>query len=193
MEAAVTRIYTRNGDDGTTALIGGSRVSKDSERLDAYGTVDELNSWLGLIRSHPLPDPVDTILQRVQNDLFTVGAGLAVPDAARAEELGVPILPDAAVGALELDIDRCEAELKPLNQFILPGGAPSAALLHLSRTVARRAERCCVALARTSRVPPSILRYLNRLSDLCFVLARFINARAGRPEPNPTFEKPDSR
>jgi cob(I)alamin adenosyltransferase len=136
---------------------------------------------------------VDTILQRVQNELFTIGAGLAVPDAASAEELGIPILPDAAVQALEQDIDRCQADLKPLKQFILPGGTPSAALLHLSRTVARRAERRCVALARTGSVPPSILRYLNRLSDLCFVLARLINARAGRPEPNPTFGKPDSR
>jgi cob(I)alamin adenosyltransferase len=193
MEAAVTRIYTRTGDDGTTALIGGTRISKDSERLDAYGTVDELNSWLGLIRSHLLPDPVDAILRRVQNDLFTVGAGLAVPDSARPGDWDVPVLSDTAVRALEQDIDRCEGELQPLSQFILPGGAPAAALLHICRTVARRAERCCVALARTGPVQPSILRYLNRLSDLCFVLARFVNARAGRPEANPAFEKPDWR
>jgi cob(I)alamin adenosyltransferase len=187
MEAAVTRIYTRTGDDGTTGLIGGARLSKDSQRIDAYGTVDELNSWFGLIRSHSLPEPVDRVLRRIQDDLFTLGAGLAVPEGGEAKNRGIPEIGPGAVLALEQDIDQCETELPPLNQFILPSGVVPGALLHLARTVARRAERACVALARVEAVDPNILRYMNRLSDLCFVLARLVNARAGQTETHPTF------
>lgn len=185
----MVRIYTRTGDDGTTGLIGGKRVSKDHLRIEAYGSVDELNALLGVVRSYSPPEPVERILQRIQDDLFTIGAALALPAGADRNRYKVPDVAAADVTALERDIDECEQQIEPLGKFILPGGTTAAALLHLARTVARRAERECVSLARAEALDPQILRYLNRLSDLCFVLARLVNRRSGQPEPYPTFGK----
>jgi cob(I)alamin adenosyltransferase len=183
----VTRIYTKTGDSGTTGLIGGTRVPKSAPRLDAYGTVDELNAVLGAVRGHPLPEPVPAIVARVQDELFTLGSRLALPAGADPSRWSIPPVTASMITRLERDIDACEAELEPLRQFILPGGSHAGALLHLARTVARRAERACVALAPDDPVAPEILAYLNRLSDLCFVLARFVNRRAGIAEAHPTF------
>ena len=184
----MARIYTRTGDDGTTGLIGGKRVSKDDLRIEAYGSVDELNSVLGMVRSYDPPEEVQEILGRVQDDLFTIGAQLATtPDAAGTARPSFAALTADAVRVLEGWIDRCQGELPPLGQFILPGGIVPGALLHLARTVARRSERCCVRLAHADAVAPGVLSYLNRLSDLLFVLARFVNARARAPEAHPTF------
>jgi cob(I)alamin adenosyltransferase len=183
----VVRIYTRTGDDGTTGLIGGDRVYKDSLRIDTYGTVDELNSVLGVVLSIGVPKPVQQILSRIQNDLFTIGAALATPGREAQGKYDIPEIQDSDIRVLEAEIDRCEEELPPLSQFILPGGTEAAALLHLARTVARRAERGCVSLARSDWVNPQILRYLNRLSDLCFVLARYVNHAIGATESHPTF------
>ena len=185
----MTRIYTRTGDDGTTGLIGGRRVSKDSSRIIAYGTVDELNAVLGLVRGHGLPERVDGIVGRVQDDLFILGAHLALPQGADQSTWAIPPVTVEHIQALERDIDACQTELPPLHQFVLPGGTVPGALLHLSRTVARRAERYCVALAREEQIDAQIVRYLNRLSDLCFVLARYVNHRSGKPEHHPTFGK----
>ena len=185
----MVRIYTRTGDDGTTGLIGGKRVSKDHLRIEAYGSVDELNALLGVVRSYSLPEPVESILQRLQDDLFTVGAILALPAGASRERYNVPDITEAHVTELEKGIDECEQQVEPLRQFVLPGGTTAAALLHLARTVARRAERECVSLARAEALDPQILRYLNRLSDLCFVLARLVNRRGGQPESHPSYGK----
>ncbi len=183
----MTKIYTKTGDDGTTGLIGGARVSKDSPRIEAYGSIDELNAVLGVVRSYPLPEGLDEVLRRIQDDLFTVGAGLAVPPGKDPTEYRIPALGEESLVALERDIDECGASLEPLSSFILPGGAAAAAMLHLARTVARRAERRTVKLADLEAVDPLVLRYLNRLSDLCFVLARFVNYRESRSESHPTF------
>ncbi len=181
------KIYTKTGDDGTTGLIGGKRVPKDSPRIEAYGSVDELNAMLGVVRGLGLPADIDGLLEHVQDDLFTVGAALALPRGSDPADWGISGLPVEAVDALEQGIDLCQRTLAPLDKFILPGGTPPAAMLHLARAVARRAERCCVALARSEEVDPTILRYLNRLSDLLFVLARSMNQRAAKSEPHPTF------
>jgi cob(I)alamin adenosyltransferase len=185
----MTRIYTKTGDDGTTGMIGGKRVHKDDLRIEAYGTIDELNAHLGIAAAHPLPERARRILARIQDDLFSIGAELALPAGMDREKWGIPSIRDEDVRALEIDIDACEADLVPLRSFILPGGSAAGARLHLARTVARRAERCCVALLHTSEVDPQIIRYLNRLSDLCFVLARFINHEYSQPETHPTFGK----
>lgn len=179
------KIYTRAGDAGKTGLFGGDRVRKNHPRVAAYGDVDELNAALGVaLAAEPRAFARD-LLERVQRDLFTIGAELATPDSAklsRALKDG-PLKPDATL-ALEAEIDRCQATLAPLDRFILPGGAPKAAALHVARTVCRRAERAVVALAESDVVlSPHILTYLNRLSDLLFVLARVANAAAGAPEP----------
>ncbi len=185
----MAKIYTKTGDNGTTGLIGGIRVSKDNPRIEAYGSVDELNAIIGVVRSYSLSEPLNKILERVQDDLFIIGADLALPEGASRSEWGVPALAEDVVKALERDIDECEGSLQPLRQFILPCGTPAAAMLHLARTVARRAERGCVRLSRTAAVDPLILRYLNRLSDLCFVLARLVNKQENRSEEHPTFGK----
>jgi cob(I)alamin adenosyltransferase len=185
----LTRIYTKSGDDGTTGLIGGERVPKDSARIEADGSIDELNAALGVVHSYSLPERLDKILEHVQDDLFTVGADLALPQGTNRADWGIPALPEKAVQTLENEIDECDSNLEPLRQFILPGGTPAAAMLHLARTIARRAERCCVTLARAEPVDPLIVRYLNRLSDLCFVLARFMNRQEAKPESHPTFGK----
>ncbi|HEY6109589.1 MAG TPA: cob(I)yrinic acid a,c-diamide adenosyltransferase [Gemmatimonadales bacterium] len=174
------KIYTKTGDEGETGLFGGDRVPKDHRRVAAYGDVDELNAAMGLARATAPVDFEDPLLQTIQRDLFTVGAELATPDPARlAKALGGPPLGDAEVTALEQAIDRLDAGLPPLKAFILPGGAPKGAAFHVARTVCRRAERTVVGLARETPVSPAIRRYLNRLSDLLFVLARAANARAG--------------
>lgn len=171
------RIYTRKGDDGTTDLLGGRRVSKDSRRVEAYGSVDELNAYLGLAQVHLRAHPrFAEMLQQIQNDLFTAGAELATP-VGRA----VPVAPigEAHVQRLETWIDEMEGNLPPLRHFILPGGSPGAAALHVARTVCRRAERRVVTLYRTEAGNPHLIIYLNRLGDLLFVMARAVNAAEG--------------
>lgn len=170
------KIYTKTGDAGETGLFGGTRVSKASARVAAYGDVDELNSVLGVARLHPIDEARDALLQQIQSELFDVGAELA---ARPGKDVGIPLVDDGDIERLERAIDAAEEELAPLESFILPGGSPGAAHLHLARTVCRRAERSVVGLAAGEAVRPEIVRYLNRLSDLLFVLARLANTRAG--------------
>jgi cob(I)alamin adenosyltransferase len=172
------KIYTKTGDQGDTGLFGGPRVGKDAPRIEAYGTVDELNSVLGIARAQGLDAEFDALVAKIQNDLFAVGAQLATPDPAHVASARVGA---AEIAALEQAIDRFESRLEPLRQFILPGGCPAAAYLHFARTVCRRAERRLVALMRTPSEPiaPEPLVYLNRLSDLLFVMARVANRSAG--------------
>lgn len=172
------KIYTRKGDTGETGLIGGLRVSKHAPRIEAYGTVDELNALLGVARAVGAPNRVDQVLDHVQNKLFVVGAQLANPVPPETHQ---GALDEAAVLRLEEMIDLFESELEPLKQFILPAGTLLAAQLHHARAVCRRAERRAVELAAVAgeQVAPQILIYLNRLSDLLFVLARLANAHAG--------------
>jgi cob(I)alamin adenosyltransferase len=177
------KIYTKSGDGGETALFGGARVRKDDPRVAAYGTVDELNAAIGLARSTLPMDFEDALLETAQRALFTIGAELAAPDPAKlAKALPGPPVGSSNVEELERAIDRLDARLTPLRGFILPGGAPKAAALHVARTVCRRAERRVVALARIAGVSPALIQYLNRLSDLLFVLARAANAAAGRED-----------
>jgi cob(I)alamin adenosyltransferase len=174
------KIYTRTGDDGETSLFGGTRVPKHDPRVDAYGEVDELNAWLGFVRASRLDDDLDEALVHIQRDLFALGAQLADPSDAVAARVTKAVLGDADVERLEALIDRLEGELTPLRRFILAGGTPAGAALHVARTVCRRAERRMTALAPP--VDSSLLRYVNRLSDLLFVLARVVNHRGGVPE-----------
>ena len=174
------KIYTRTGDSGDTALFDNSRVSKADPRVDAYGEVDELNAWLGLVRAAGLDADLDQALIRIQRDLFAVGAQLADPSDRLAPRVTKAFVADSDVERLESLIDRLEQELPPLTRFILAGGAPAGASLHVARTVCRRAERRIVALVPAA--DPVIVRYVNRLSDLLFVLARVVNHRAGQPE-----------
>ena len=176
------KIYTRTGDAGGTALFGGTRVSKDNPRVAAYGDVDELNACLGSVRAQgELPGDVAGILEHIQKDLFALGARLADPRQAVGDRAAKAALGDADVQRLEEWIDRFDVELPPLRRFILPGGGRAGAGLHLSRTVCRRAERSIVALG-TGAVEAPLLAYINRLSDLLFVLARAVNHRSGHPE-----------
>jgi len=181
------KIYTKTGDHGDTGLFGGPRVRKDAPRIEAYGAIDELNSVLGMARSQGTTGPLDALLQRIQNELFALGAQLATPDPAAHHTAFVG---PAQITALEQAIDTFEASLPPLTQFILPGGVPVAATLHLARTVCRRAERRLVSLMHQSSEPISdaLLIYLNRLSDLLFVLARATNFAAGSSDV--AWEKP---
>ena len=177
------KIYTRTGDDGDTGLFGGGRVPKDHRRVAAYGAVDELNAVIGLARAFEPVAFEDGLLQDIQRDLFAIGGQLASPDPAKvAKALMKAALSEERVTELERAIDSAESSLAPLKGFILPGGTPKAAALHLARTVCRRAERCVVTLAREASLAPTILPYLNRLSDLLFVLARRANATAGRAD-----------
>jgi cob(I)alamin adenosyltransferase len=185
----MTRIYTKTGDDGTTGLIGGKRVQKDAARIEAYGVIDELNAVIGVACASPLPDRVRRVLCRVQDDLFSIGADLALPAGMERVRWGVPSLGDEEIAALEREIDACQSLLPELQRFILPGGSVPGSMLHLARTVARRAERRCVALAHAEPVDAQVIRYLNRLSDLCFVLARYVNQENGQRETHPTFGK----
>jgi len=174
------KLYTRTGDAGDTSLFGGTRVRKDDPRVDAYGEVDELNAWLGLARASSIDPELATELQRLQRDLFALGAQLADPADKIAARVTKAALVDDDVARLERLIDKMEDELPPLRRFILAGGAPAGAALHVARTVCRRAERRIVALDPS--VDAVLLRYVNRLSDLLFVLARVANHRAGVPE-----------
>ena len=181
------KIYTRTGDEGDTGLFGGGRVPKDHVRVEAYGAVDELNAALGLaivpLAADGEPELVGR-LRRVQEDLFAIGADLAAPapEDGGGNRAHIPPLPADRIPEMEGWMDAAEERLEPLRDFILPGGTEGAARLHLARTVCRRAERRVVALARVARVDPTVVRYLNRLSDLLFVLARAVNQRAGTPD-----------
>ncbi len=176
----LTRIYTRAGDAGETSRGDGRRVPKTDPRIEAYGTVDELNSALGLALAGPLPAEFRPWLEEVQNDLFDLGADLSVPLEDERERLRVT---QAQVARLEELCDRVNERLEPLKSFVLPGGGEAAGRLHVARTICRRAERLAVALDRAERQNPAALAYLNRLSDLLFILARAANADAGAPEP----------
>ncbi|NDJ62510.1 MAG: cob(I)yrinic acid a,c-diamide adenosyltransferase [Chloroflexi bacterium] len=174
------KIYTKTGDAGETSLFAGGRVRKSDIRVEAYGTADELNSFIGLARAYPLPDPAPEWLEQIQNDLFTVGADLATPNDAKVDWL--VRLDAAAATRLETAIDSMDGQLTPLKTFILPGGTPAAATLHIARTVCRRCERICVDLAAEQSVNVHVLTYLNRLSDFLFTLARWVNQQAGESE-----------
>ena len=177
------RIYTRTGDEGTTGLFGGGRVDKHHPRVEAYGDVDELNAALGLARAAESMSRIDEVLVPVQRDLFAIGALLATPDRERMhQQLEKARIDDERIAQLERAIDDGEAELEPLKAFILPGGTPKSAALHVARTVCRRAERRVVHVSRDIPIPPMVIVYLNRLSDLLFVLARVANKRAGAGE-----------
>lgn len=169
----LTRIYTKGGDKGKTSLSSGTRVHKHDPRVAAYGTVDETNATVGMVRLHTEGE-VDELLSRVQNDLFDLGADLATPEVENPEYPPLRIT-EAQVERLEQEIDRINANLAPLKSFILPGGSPAAAHLHLARTVSRRAEREITALAENDSINPEAIRYINRLSDLLFVLCRHVN------------------
>ncbi len=173
------RIYTRGGDDGTTGLFGGARVSKHDVRVCAYGDVDELNAVLGWARAAGLPEPVESVLATVQADCFRVGAVLASPP---GRDPGICPVSEEDVQGLERAIDALEARLPPLKVFVLPGGCEGAARLHVARTVCRRAERSVVHLGEQDSVDLVHVRWLNRLSDLLFVQARLANVEAGRSD-----------
>ncbi len=170
----LSKIYTRTGDDGTTGLGDGTRVAKDSARVNAYGTVDEANSTIGLLLAAELPDGVRELLTRIQHQLFDLGGELCIP--------GHAAVFDADVDALEARLDHYNDDLPPLKDFILPGGGEAAARCHIARTVVRRAERDAVTLSRHDAVRPQAIRYLNRLSDLLFVLARVLARSSGHGE-----------
>lgn len=175
------KIYTRTGDSGETGLFDGTRVSKHDLRVEAYGDVDELNAVLGLVRAAGVGPDLDERLQRLQRDLFALGSRLADPRHRIAERVTKAALVDEDVTRLEAWIDEAEAQIPPLRRFILPGGSQAGALLHVARTICRRAERRIVSLGQDA-VDPGVLAYVNRLSDLLFVLARLANARAGVAE-----------
>lgn len=171
------KIYTRTGDLGETSLFGGARVAKNDARIEAYGTIDELSSHLGVARASGIPSEVDAVLEQVQRDLFDVGAHLASPGTSR-----FPGVDAQRIAELESAIDAMERELAPLKNFILPGGSLAAAQLHVARTVCRRAERLVVALQDDTPATLSTIAYVNRLSDYLFVAARFANRRADVPD-----------
>jgi cob(I)alamin adenosyltransferase len=171
-------IYTKTGDGGETGLFGGGRVAKDDPRVDAYGEVDELNASIGVARSAGLDPDLDELAQAIQEQLFTVGSVLATPRGTKAEQ-SIPKIESQWIADMELEIDQFDTEIPALRHFILPGGSPSAASLHLARTICRRAERKVVALSRTGAVGPEVVKFLNRLSDLLFTMARVSNQRAG--------------
>ncbi len=177
----ITRVYTRTGDDGTTALGAGSRVPKDSLRVSAYGTVDELNSSIGVVRAAGVHADLTPVLESLQNELFHLGAELCMP-AAEGEEPQGPCIQDRHITALEELMDRLMAELPPLENFVLPAGSMAAAHLHGARSICRRAERLVVSLAREEWVRPQPVTYLNRLSDALFVMARYENLRRHVPD-----------
>lgn len=195
----ITKVYTKTGDAGETGLAGGQRLPKDHQRIEAYGTVDELNSALGVARLHVKDPYLSGVLERIQHQLFDLGSDLAVlgPDKVR---YGMPEFSAAAVSWLELQIDAATSELPPLKEFILPAGQPGAAHLHVARCICRRAERLSVGLAREDEVSAQVIPYLNRLSDALFCFARLENLRHGtgdvlwskaaaRGEPEPAAEE----
>ena len=170
----LSKIYTRTGDSGSTGLGDGSRVSKDDLRVEAYGTVDELNSVVGFLLMAALAEKIRGCLVRIQHELFDLGGELCMP--------GTTLIPDAYIDALERDLDSFNDDLPPLKDFILPGGSEAAARCHLARTIARRAERRVISLAREQQVNPAAIRYLNRLSDFLFVIARVLARADGGAE-----------
>ena len=174
--ARLTKIYTRTGDKGSTGLVGGQRVSKDSPRIWAYGTVDELNSAIGLARAFKPDKKTDAVLAGIQNALFDLGAELATPGPSHFR------IAQRRIDALEKLMDECNDKLGPLREFILPGGTPVGAQLHIARTICRRAERFCVRLAAKEAIGTLVVPYLNRLSDALFVLARWANRKAGKKD-----------
>ena len=177
------KIYTKTGDEGDTGLFGGGRVGKDHARVEAYGEVDELNAVLGMARAVEMMPRIDEVLVPIQRDLFAIGALLATPHPDKMrEQLSKARIDDGRIQQLEHAIDDGEIELEPLKSFIVPGGTPKAAALHVARTVCRRAERRVVQLRRSDDIPQLVVIYLNRLSDLLFVLARVANRRAGAGE-----------
>jgi cob(I)alamin adenosyltransferase len=188
MPVRITRVYTRTGDDGTTALVGGTRVSKNSTRIAAYGAIDELNASLGLARvfnEERLAEGeghqwLDDVLRRLQNELFDLGSELATPEDAVYE--GMFRFSEQEVKALERLMDQCQKELEPLKSFILPGGGRIGGFLHQCRTICRRAERDILALSREEPINPCLLKYVNRLSDVFFVLSRWVGKRLGEKE-----------
>ncbi len=177
----ITKVYTRTGDDGTTGLGGGQRVRKDSLRVVAYGTVDELSSAIGVALAAGVEERLAEPLVRIQNDLFYLGSDLCILEEDK-ERFPVPQIEDRHVVFLERLMDELTEELEPLENFILPGGAPAAASLHLARSIGRRAERELVALSREEAVGPCTVHYLNRLSDALFVMARYENKKRGVPD-----------
>jgi len=177
----ITKVYTKTGDDGSTGLGGGQRVGKDTPRIQAYGTVDELNSAIGVALASGVNDTIAQPLRAIQNELFHLGSDLCILEADKAKR-PVPGIEERHVVALEKLMDRLSEELSPLENFILPGGAAGAAHMHVARTVCRRAERLVVALSRQEDVGPWTVRYLNRLSDALFVMARHENERRGVPD-----------
>jgi cob(I)alamin adenosyltransferase len=193
MAIRITRVYTRTGDGGETALVGGRRVAKDAPRIEAYGTIDELNAVIGLARVFNAENLtkgsskrgkdhrwLDEVFRRIQNELFDLGSELATPEDGVYE--GMHRVGEAEVTALEKLMDQCQKDLKPLKSFVLPGGGRVGGFLHQARTVCRRAERRVLALSRTETVSPWPLRYVNRLSDLLFVLSRWVGQRLGETE-----------
>lgn len=188
MAIRITRVYTRTGDDGSTGLVGGARVAKDSRRVESYGSIDELNAVVGLARVYneerltadPAHARLDEILRRIQQELFDLGSELATPDDGAYD--GMRRIGKADVDALEALIDECQEQLEPLKSFVLPGGGRIGAQLHQCRTVCRRAEREICRLSRTETVNDWLLKYVNRLSDLFFVLARWVAKMMGEKE-----------
>ncbi len=173
----LNKIYTRTGDDGTTGLVDGSRISKSSLRVQAYGDVDETNAVIGLVRLHLENRGLDDMLSRIQNDLFDLGADLATPMPGEGEadsEYALRMVAQQST-RLETELDALNADLEPLNSFVLPGGSPPSAYLHQARTVCRRAERLCVAMMAEDSINPHAVTYLNRLSDFLFVAGRWCN------------------
>jgi cob(I)alamin adenosyltransferase len=177
------KIYTKTGDTGQTGLFGGGRVSKDDPRVEAYGDVDELNAVLGLARAAEIMPRIDEVLVPIQRDLFSIGALLSTPDLKKMHDhLAKAQVDEDRISELERAIDACDKELEPLRAFIVPGGTPKAAALHVARTVCRRAERRVIHLQKEVEIPQIVVVYLNRLSDLLFTLARVANTRAGAGE-----------
>jgi len=178
------KIYTKTGDAGQTGLFGGGRVSKDDPRVEAYGDVDELNAQLGVARAVETMQRIDEVLVPIQRDLFAIGALLATPDLEKMHDhLTKAQIDDTRISGLEREIDACDRELEPLRAFVVPGGTPKAAALHVARTVCRRAERRVISLQNEDvEIPAIVVVYLNRLSDLLFTLARVANTRGGAGE-----------
>lgn len=174
------KIYTKTGDQGSTSLFGGKRVLKSDLRIETYGTVDELNSWIGVVRDQPVNSRRAEVLIAIQEQLFTIGSILATEPG--NQKVKIPALADEHVEFLEKTIDQMETELEPMRSFILPGGHPSVSFCHVTRTVCRRAERLTIALHQADPVNPIIIRYLNRLSDFLFVLSRKMAAELQAPE-----------
>lgn len=176
------KIYTKTGDKGQTGLIGGSRVSKNNPRLEAYGTIDELNSFIGILNTHQLPEQTTDFLQSIQHHLFVIGSNLAT-DQQRTTLKSASIVEEQDIVELENEIDRMEATLPKLTNFILPGGAAGGAFAHVCRTITRRAERRILDLIQTDiEIDPLILKYINRLSDYFFTLSRYITVNEGYEE-----------